>query len=179
MQHGLNTDSSRSTTYATNGKKKDKQTPGFQSIQAEDTPASRHHTRVTTGLQTRWKHAPSENHGVHTKSRADSLFGGEMGDREQLAEDVYVHACEGSASAATKNKELVGAAGGAQSVKCPTLDFGSGHDLAVHGLDPHVQALCCQCGACFGSSVSLSLSAPRALSLKNQTLKKKKSAKCM
>ena len=26
----------------------------------------------------------------------------------------------------------------AQSVKCPTLDFSSGHDLTVHGIQPHV-----------------------------------------
>ena len=32
----------------------------------------------------------------------------------------------------------------AQSVKCPTLDYGSGHDLMVHGFEPHV-------GLCTGS----------------------------
>ena len=26
----------------------------------------------------------------------------------------------------------------AQSVECPTLDFGSGHDLRVHGMEPHI-----------------------------------------
>ena len=26
----------------------------------------------------------------------------------------------------------------AQSVECPTLDFGSGHDLIVHGLESHL-----------------------------------------
>ena len=26
----------------------------------------------------------------------------------------------------------------AQAVKCPTLDFSSGHDLTVHELEPHV-----------------------------------------
>ena len=27
----------------------------------------------------------------------------------------------------------------AQSVKHPTLDFGSGHDLMVHGTEPHIE----------------------------------------
>ena len=29
----------------------------------------------------------------------------------------------------------------AQSVKRPTLGFGSGHDLAVHGFEPHMDLL--------------------------------------
>ena len=53
------------------------------------------------------------------------------------------------------------------------IDLGSDHDLRV--CEPKLTwALCCQCGAHFRSSVSLSLSAPpqRSLSLKNkQTLK--------
>ena len=56
----------------------------------------------------------------------------------------------------------------AQSVKCLTLDFGSGHDLMVQA--PR-QALCRQCGACLG----FSLSAPPllSLSLSKETLKRK------
>ena len=44
----------------------------------------------------------------------------------------------------------------AQSVRRPTLDFSSGHDLSlwVRALP---QALCCQCRACLGFSLSLSL----------------------
>ena len=38
----------------------------------------------------------------------------------------------------------------AQSVTCPTLDFGSGHDLTVRGIEPQVSLL----------GFSLSLSAP-------------------
>ena len=51
----------------------------------------------------------------------------------------------------------------AQSVKCPTLDFGSGHDLTVRGMEPRVE----QCGTCLGFSLSLSLcpSPAHALSL--------------
>ena len=33
----------------------------------------------------------------------------------------------------------VGGPWGAQSVKCPTLDFGSGHDLTVHEMEPHIR----------------------------------------
>ena len=43
----------------------------------------------------------------------------------------------------------------AQSVRCPTLDFSSGRNLAVHEIDPHVR-LC----AAMGFSLSFSLSAP-------------------
>ena len=64
----------------------------------------------------------------------------------------------------------------AQSVKCPTLDFGSGHDLMVHGFKPRV-------GLCTDSiepawdslspSVSLYPSPICTLSLKNKLKKKK------
>ena len=51
----------------------------------------------------------------------------------------------------------------AQSVKPPTLDFGSGHDLAVWfmSLSP--------CGACLGFSLPPSLSAPLPVSAQNKT----------
>ena len=53
-------------------------------------------------------------------------------------------------------------------------DFGSGHDLTVHGLEPQV-GLCADSsgpGTCFGFCVSLSLSAPTLLvhSVKNKYL---------
>ena len=53
----------------------------------------------------------------------------------------------------------------AQSVKRPTLDFGSGHDLTVHDFEPHVglHAVSCQRGACLGSP-SRSLPLPRLCS---------------
>ena len=52
----------------------------------------------------------------------------------------------------------------AQSVKHQNLDFSSGHDLTIHGFEPHI----CQCGAFLGFSLSLSLcpSPARSLSLK-------------
>ena len=53
----------------------------------------------------------------------------------------------------------------AQLVKRLTLDFGSGHDLTVHGFEPRV-------GLCADSAEpaweSLSLSLPCLLSLKNK-----------
>ena len=48
------------------------------------------------------------------------------------------------------------------AVKRLTLDFGSGHELTVHEIEPHV-GLCAECGACLGFSLSLSLSAPPLL----------------
>ena len=63
----------------------------------------------------------------------------------------------------------------AQSVKCLTLDFGSGHDLTVCGIEPHVR-LHTQHEPCLRFSLS-SLSAPppaHALSLKKINIKKKK-----
>ena len=44
-----------------------------------------------------------------------------------------------------------------QSIKCPTLDFGSDHDLMICDIDSHV-GLCTECGAHLGFSLSLSLS---------------------
>ena len=41
----------------------------------------------------------------------------------------------------------------AQSVKHPSLDFGSGHDLTIHGIEP-----CLGLGADSAESASLSLS---------------------
>ena len=45
----------------------------------------------------------------------------------------------------------------AQLVKGPTLDFGSGHDLMVRVIEPHV-SLCARCGACLEFSFSFCLS---------------------
>ena len=65
----------------------------------------------------------------------------------------------------------------AQSVKRPTLGFGSGHDLTVREFEPCI-GLCADssaCGACFGFCVSLSVSAPppiNVLFLRNECLKK-------
>ena len=47
----------------------------------------------------------------------------------------------------------------AQSVKLPTLDFGSGHDLTVYEFQPHIRLSALSCRACFRSSVPLSLTA--------------------
>ena len=59
----------------------------------------------------------------------------------------------------------------AQSVEHLTLDFSSGHDLMVHGIEPHVR-LCAQSAKPAWNSLSPSFSAPpracmraRALSL--------------
>ena len=61
-----------------------------------------------------------------------------------------------------------------------TLDFGSGHDLMVHAIEPHIQ-LCTDSTEPAWDSLSPSLTAPpqlmQACSLKKtnkQTLKKKK-----
>ena len=40
-----------------------------------------------------------------------------------------------------------------QLVKCPTLDFGSGHDLMVHEFEPHVR-LCANSGESAWDSLS-------------------------
>ena len=70
----------------------------------------------------------------------------------------------------------------AQLVKHPTLDFGSGHDLAVCGFDPHVRLCTSSMKPAWDSlSPSLSLSAPppcmpmlsHSLSLKINKLFKK------
>ena len=47
----------------------------------------------------------------------------------------------------------------AQSVKRPTLDFGSGHDLTVREIQPRV-GLCADSVKAAWDSLSLSLSAP-------------------
>ena len=64
----------------------------------------------------------------------------------------------------------------AQSVKCPTLDFGSGHDLTVHEMEPRA-GLCCAVltsvvPAWDSLSLSLSASTRLALSLKIIIIKK-------
>ena len=51
----------------------------------------------------------------------------------------------------------------AQLVKCPTLDLGSGHDLAVGGFEPHV-GLCADSSEPVGDSGSVSLPLPPPLS---------------
>ena len=64
----------------------------------------------------------------------------------------------------------------AQSVEYPTLDFGSGHDLMVHGIKPH-QALCQALSVSeFSLSPSLcpSLTCACSFSLKINKLRKKK-----
>ena len=62
----------------------------------------------------------------------------------------------------------------AQSVKCPTLDLGSGHDLTVREFKPRI-GLCADGAESAWDSVSPSLSPSPAcaLSLKINKLKKK------
>ena len=52
-----------------------------------------------------------------------------------------------------------------QSVECPTLDFSSGHDFMVDGIEPHV-GLCADSMETAWDSLSSSLSAlaPNSLS---------------
>ena len=50
----------------------------------------------------------------------------------------------------------------ARSVKCPTLDFGSGHDLIVRGFEPHI-GLCAVSAEPAWNSISPPLSAPPLL----------------
>ena len=52
----------------------------------------------------------------------------------------------------------------AQSVKCPTLDFGSGHDLTVHEFEPYSR-LCIDSVEPAWDSLSSSLSLSLSLSL--------------
>ena len=52
----------------------------------------------------------------------------------------------------------MGCLGGSVS-KCPTLDFGSGHDLVVHRFEPHV-GLHADSAELVWDSLSLSLSLP-------------------
>ena len=51
----------------------------------------------------------------------------------------------------------------AQLVERPTLDFGSGHDLTVHGFEPHVGLCADSVEPAWKLSLSLSLSAPAPL----------------
>ena len=64
-----------------------------------------------------------------------------------------------------------------QSVKRPTLDLGSGHELTVGGIEPRI-GLCTCLGFSLPISISLSLcpspTAARARSLSQTNLKKKK-----
>ena len=56
----------------------------------------------------------------------------------------------------------------AQSVKCPTLDSGSGHDLTVYEIEPRTGLCASSMEPAWGSpslSLSLSLSAPPQLTL--------------
>ena len=46
----------------------------------------------------------------------------------------------------------------AHSVKCPTLDLGSGHDLTVHELELHMGLCCVSTESAWEFSLSLSLS---------------------
>ena len=57
----------------------------------------------------------------------------------------------------------------AQSVKCLSLDFGSGHDFMVHDIEPQ-DGLCVDSGgACLRFSLPLSLPSPtHSLSLSNK-----------
>ena len=72
---------------------------------------------------------------------------------------------------------LIGAPEGAQSVEHPTLDFGSGHDLAVGEFKPHVR-LCLTAQSLLGIlslllPLSLCPSPAFVLSHNIKTLKKK------
>ena len=63
-----------------------------------------------------------------------------------------------------KMMDVLGCLGGSVSW---VSDFGSGHDLVVHGFEPHI-GLCADSsepGVCFVDSVSLPLSAPSQLIL--------------
>ena len=53
----------------------------------------------------------------------------------------------------------------AQWVKRPTLDFGSGHDLTVHGMEPHIELHADSAEPTWDSlAPSLSAPLPRSLS---------------
>ena len=56
----------------------------------------------------------------------------------------------------------------AQSVECPTLDFGSGHDLEVHGIEPRPEH-----AACLRFSPSLCPSPALSQKIKHQYIKRK------
>ena len=55
-----------------------------------------------------------------------------------------------------------------KSVKCLTLDFGSGHDLTVHGAEPHV-GLCTDSEEPAWDSCSLSFSVKIKKHVKKET----------
>ena len=57
------------------------------------------------------------------------------------------------------------------SVECPTLGFGSGHDLMACELEPHIGLCADRSGACLG--FSLSISPCLSLFLKINKFKKK------
>ena len=52
----------------------------------------------------------------------------------------------------------------AQSVKGPTLDFGSGHDYTVHGIEPHIK-LCANSAEPAWDSLSPSAPLPCSFSV--------------
>ena len=54
-----------------------------------------------------------------------------------------------------------------QSVEHPTLDFGSSHDLMVHGIKPHVR-LCTDSAEPVWDSLFPSLTAPPSLKISKQ-----------
>ena len=67
----------------------------------------------------------------------------------------------------------MGSRGGSQSVEHPTLDFSSGHDLAIGGFESCTR-LCADSMELAWDSPSPSFSAPPPLSLKINKLKKDK-----
>ena len=71
--------------------------------------------------------------------------------------------------------EMAGGTRVAQSVKRPTLGFGSGHDLAVRGPEPYVGLFADSAEPAWDS---LSLPLPRRHSLSKQTFKKWKLQGC-
>ena len=82
-------------------------------------------------------------------------------------------------SGGTLRASLLRGAGVARSVKCLTLDFGSGHDLAAHEFEPHV-ALCAGSAEprgilslCLSLSLCPSPTCILSLSLKVSKLKRK------
>ena len=68
----------------------------------------------------------------------------------------------------------------AQSVNHPTLGFGSGHDLVVHGFEPHVR-LCpdsSEPGSYFRFSVSRSVSAQKSGQIRFAKREQIQTARC-
>ena len=73
-----------------------------------------------------------------------------------------------------------------QSIEHPTLGFGSGHELTVRGIEPHMGLHAVSTGPVWdslcpslGLSVSLSLSLCLSLKINKCTLKKKKRLNCV